>query len=95
MEQTKINVGYVAHLARLSLAPEEEARLGEELRQVVAYFEKLQEVDVAGIEPTIHGQNVHNVFRQDVRRPSLDREQVLELAPERLGDEFRMPRVVE
>ncbi len=90
-----IDVGYVAHLARLSLTPEEEARLGGELKQVVAYFKKLQEVDVAGIEPTIHGQKVHNVFRADVRKPSLDRERVLEQAPDRLGDEFKMPRIVE
>ena len=90
-----IDVGYVAESARLRLTPEEESRLNGELRDMVTYFRTLQEVDVTGVEPTIYGQRSQSEFRADERKPSLDREVVLQQTPERLGDEFKVPRIVE
>ena len=98
-KELTINVGYVAELAQLRLTPEEESRLDGELKQMVAYFRNLQKVDVAGVEPMIYGgaQGTARpaLFRVDAQKPSLDREAVLQQAPERLGDEFKVPRIVE
>ena len=90
-----INARHVAELAQLRLAPEEETRLDGELRQMVAHFQKLRTVDVAGVEPMIHGRPPTSAYREDAQKPSLDREAVLQQAPERLGDEFKVPRIVE
>jgi len=94
-KELTINVGYVAELAQLRLTPEEESRLDGELKQMVAYFRNLQKVDVAGVEPMIYGGALKGVGRADAQKPSLDREAVLQQAPERLGDEFKVPRIVE
>ncbi|MBR0241229.1 MAG: aspartyl/glutamyl-tRNA amidotransferase subunit C, partial [Kiritimatiellae bacterium] len=52
-------------------------------------------VDVEGVEPMMHGRTLVNAFREDVVRPSLDREAALANAPERVGDEFLLPKIVE
>lgn len=95
MANGDFNVDYVANLARLSLTDEEKALFGKQLPAILHYVDKIAALDVADIEPTLHGQPVNNIFREDVPVPSLDRETVLENAPQRVDDEFRMPKVVE
>lgn len=90
-----IDVAYVAELARLDLSPDEKRTFQKQLETVVQYVEKIGELDLAGIEPTLHGQALVNVFREDVVVPSLDRERVLSNAPERNGFEFKLPKIVE
>ena len=91
-----INVEHAAKLAQLELTPSETAQLDGELRRVVEYCRnKLQAVDVVDVEPTIYGFVGAPVLRPDTRTPSLDREAVLQQAPERIGDEFKMPKIVE
>ncbi len=90
-----IDVAYVAELARLELTPDEHRLFQQQLELIVRYVDKIGELDVSGIEPTMHGQAVVNVFREDVVLPSCDRERVLGNAPERNGYEFRLPKIVE
>ena len=95
MAQNRIDVAYVANLARLELDPATAALFQRQMETIVDYVRKIGELDLTGIEPTSHGQPVYNVFREDVERPGLDRERVLANAPARLGDEFKVPRIVE
>ena len=67
----EFDVKYVAHLARLNLSEVEQETIGAQLRGILAYVEKLKEVDVTGIEPTAHAVPLTNVTRPDVVRPSL------------------------
>lgn len=91
----KIDVAYVAGLARLELTPDEKHTFQQQLETIVKYVEKIAELDVSGIEPMQHGQSRINVFREDVVVPSLDRECFLANAPERNGCEFKLPKIVE
>ncbi len=95
MAAPKIDVTYVANLARLELTPEEQALFQPQLEGIVKYVEKISAVDVAGVEPMMHGRPLSNVFREDEVRPSLDREAALANAPARVGDEFLLPKIVE
>lgn len=95
MAGVEIDVKYVAHLARLSLTPEEERKLGEQLSQVLGYVEKLKEVDVSGVEPMAHAFPLVNVFRADEVRPSLSREEALRNAPAQANGLFVVPKIVE
>lgn len=90
-----IDVAYVAELARLTLTPEEKVTFQQQLETVVRYVEKIGELDLSGIEPTMHGQSVANVFREDTVVPSLESERFLVNAPERNGAEFKLPKIVE
>ena len=91
----KIDVAYVAELARLELTDEEKSVFQPQLENIVKYVEKISEVDVEGVEPMMHGRTLVNAFREDVVRPSLDREAALGNAPKRVGDEFLLPKIVE
>ncbi len=91
----KIDVGYVAELARLELTDEERAVFQPQLENIVKYVEKISEVDVSGVDAMMHGKELVNAFREDVVRPSMDREKALANAPKRVGDEFLLPKIVE
>src|SRR3989338_8594419 len=62
---TKDQVEHIAKLARLELTEEEKAKMTKELGQILAYVEKLQEVNTDGIEPTAQVTGLENVFRKD------------------------------
>jgi len=95
MAATEIDVKYVAHLARLSLSPEEEASIGTQLGSILGYIEKLKEVDVSGVEPTAHAFPLVNVTRADELRPSLPHEDAMRNAPAQANGLFRVPKIVE
>lgn len=90
-----IDVRYVANLARLDLTEAEVATFQAQLGQIVGYVNEIRAVDVDGVEPMAHATAVQNVFREDVVKPSLDRDVVLANAPEHSPDLFRVPTIVE
>ena len=95
MEKLKIDVAYVAELARLELTDEEKAVFQPQLENIVKYVEMISSVDVEGVEPMMHGKALVNAFREDVVRESLPAETALANAPRRVGDEFYLPKIVE
>jgi aspartyl-tRNA(Asn)/glutamyl-tRNA(Gln) amidotransferase subunit C len=95
MAAVEIDVKYVAHLARLSLSPEEEQKIGEQLGHILGYIEKLKEVDVTGVEPTAHAFPLVNVVRPDEVHPSISHEDALRNAPAQANGLFIVPKIVE
>ena len=95
MSANDFNVKYVAHLARLSLTPDEEQRLGAQLGNILGYIEKLREVDVSQVEPTAHAFPLVNVTRPDVIRPSLTNDETLRNAPATANGLFLVPKIIE
>ena len=90
-----IDVAYVARLARLDLTPDETARFQGQLEQIVGYVRQIEQLDVAGVEPTSHAVAVTNVMRPDVPRPGVAHDAVMANAPESLDGHFRVPRIVD
>lgn len=84
----------VAHLARLELTADEETMLTTQLGDILGYFEQLNELDVTGVEPTTRAIDVSNVVRQDILQSHPEREAMLESAPDRDGDFFKVPKIV-
>ncbi len=95
MKTGKIDVAYVAELARIELTDEESALFQSQLEKIVGYVDKIKELDVEGVEPTLFGRDLTNVMRDDEVRPSMDRETALANAPMRTDAEFRLPKIVE
>src|ERR671915_449012 len=81
----------VARLARLRLTDDEVDRLAAELPKILEHIEKMEELDLEGVEPTSHVVDVTNVLREDVPRPSLPRERALQGAPDVADGGFRVP----
>lgn len=88
-------VRHVAHLARLSVSPEEVREYAEQLSRIIEYVEKLTEVDTAEVRPTAHPHTATDVFRQDQSRAGLTLDDALANAPDRHGDFFRVPPVLD
>ena len=82
---------HVARLARLRLTAEEAEQVQAELSSILKHVDKLAEIDIEGVEPTSHVVPLENVLRDDVPRPSLDREVALEMAPDPYEGAFRVP----
>lgn len=91
----KIDVRYVAHLARLHLTDEEAARFQAQLEQVLGYVKELGKLNVDGVEPTAHAMPVNNVFRKDEPRPCLDHEKAMANAPKERQGQFVVPKIIE
>jgi aspartyl-tRNA(Asn)/glutamyl-tRNA(Gln) amidotransferase subunit C len=89
------DVRYTAQLARLHLTDAEVVKFQAQLSQVLEYVEKLKQVDVSGVEPTAHANEVFNVFRADEARPSLEPEVALANAPRQANGLFIVPKVIE
>ncbi|HEX2231915.1 MAG TPA: Asp-tRNA(Asn)/Glu-tRNA(Gln) amidotransferase subunit GatC [Thermoleophilaceae bacterium] len=82
---------HVARLARLRLSDAEVGRMGDELSTILDHIEKLNELDLEGVEPTSHVVELENVLRDDEPRPSLSHEKALEQAPDAADGGFRVP----
>jgi aspartyl-tRNA(Asn)/glutamyl-tRNA(Gln) amidotransferase subunit C len=91
----QFDVRYTAQLARLNLSEEEIAKFQTQLSQVLEYVEKLKAVDVTGVEPTAHANEVVNVFRADESRPWFSPQEALANAPRQANQLFIVPKVIE
>jgi aspartyl-tRNA(Asn)/glutamyl-tRNA(Gln) amidotransferase subunit C len=94
MALSREEVLHVAELARLSLGPEEVEVFTRQLNDILAYVEKLQELDTGGVTPLAHVIPVFNAFREDEVREGLPLEEALDNAPAREEGSFLVPRVI-
>ncbi len=88
-------VEHIAGLARLSLSVEEKNAMVADLSKILAYVEKLNELDISGIEPTFHVLDLVNVLREDKTRPSMVLNEALSNAPDRAGNFYRVPKIID
>jgi aspartyl-tRNA(Asn)/glutamyl-tRNA(Gln) amidotransferase subunit C len=92
---TRQDVEHVAELARLELTAAEKEQFIAQLNSILTYIEKLAELNTTDVEPTSHVIPMSNVFRDDQVRPSLDRDLVLQNAPQESHFFFKVPRIIE
>ena len=88
-------VDKIAHLARLDLTEAERQQFVRHLGDILNYVNMLEELDTADVEPFMHADAQRDVFRKDEPAPCLGAEAALQNAPQRKGDFFRVPRVVD
>lgn len=85
----------IARLARLALTDDEVRRFTDQLGAILDYMQQLRDVDTTGVEPLHHPIPLSNVTRDDEPGEPLGVERALANAPERHGDFFRVPAVLE
>lgn len=94
MELTRKEVKNIAELAKLALSEAEITRYASQLSDCFDYFQRLQELDTAHIEPTASVLPLKNVLRADASAPALEPDQVVANAPDASGDQFRVSAVL-
>jgi aspartyl-tRNA(Asn)/glutamyl-tRNA(Gln) amidotransferase subunit C len=85
----------IAKLARIHLDEDELPRLQKELNTILGYVEQLAEVNVEGVMPLSGGMEIAMRMREDVVNDGGYPEKILANAPDRIGDFFAVPKVVE
>ena len=94
-DSPKLDVDYVANLARIELSDQEKDKFSSQLGDVLKYFDKLNAVEVDGVEPTAHAFPRHNVWDEDQSKPGFSSEEALMNAPEKRQDQVVVPKVIE
>ncbi len=94
MKISKEQVEHVAMLARLELTEEEKQTYTEQLNSILEYAAILDKLDTQDVPPTAHPLPLHNVFRDDVVKPSISQEEALTNAPDAEDGFFKVPKIV-
>ena len=92
---TREDVLHIARLARLELSDPELETMRAQLDSILTYIDRLKALDVTGVEPTSHAVPLVNVMRDDEVVPCFAPEEMLRNAPDRVGEFFRVPRILE
>lgn len=95
IKKLKMDVAYVAKLARIALTDKDIKLLGKQLDDILDYIGKLKEVDTKTTEPTSHVLPLKNVYRNDEVKPSFPLDEVLKNAPSKEAGFFKVPKVIE
>lgn len=95
MKITREDVEHVAKLARISVSDSEKETFSRQLSDIVSYIEKLNELNTDSVQPTSHVLDLYNVLREDVVREGLKPGDFLANAPDREGDFFKVPKIIE
>ena len=85
----------VAKLSRLELTEAEIAEFTGQLSAILGYVEKMNELDTENVQPLAHCLSVSNVFRTDCVKKSLGIEKTLANAPQRDGEFFKVPKILD
>lgn len=88
------DVRKVAQLARLDLPEQTIATFTPQLERILDFVAQLEAIDTEGVPPTTRAVEVTNVTREDSVSTTSVREELLELAPQREGDFFRVPKIM-
>jgi len=89
-------VDEVAHLARLEFADTTaKNEMVNDMNRMLAFVEKLNELDTKGVEPLIYMTDESNVLREDVVKETISQKEALLNAPKKDSDYFKAPKVID
>lgn len=95
MKVTREDLKNVAVLSRLAIAEDKADGYIAQMDAILSYMDNLSEINTDAVKPTTYALPMENVFREDVVKPSLDRELALSNAPLKESGYFKVPRVLE
>ena len=84
----------LAHLSRLQFDEAEREAIKSDLQRMIAFVEKLNELDLEGVEPLLYMTDEINVLRDDEVKNSITREEALKNAPLHDSQFFKVPKVI-
>ena len=91
---TEDQVKKVAELARLKLDTNQIKHHAEQIEKILDYVNQLEKIDTTGVACTTRAIEVINVLRSDANNKFEDRDELLNLAPDRENDFFKVPKII-
>lgn len=95
MEVNEALIDHIAHLSRLSFAGPQKEAIRQDMQRMIAFVDKLYELDTTGVEPLIFMSEEVNRLRNDEVAQSVSHEEALRNAPKKDSDYFRIPKVLD
>ena len=89
----KEDVRYVAKLAELDFSEDELEKFTIQLDKILDHVAKISEVNTKEVSPTSHVLEIKNVFRNDIVKKSISKEDALKNAPEVMSGGFKVPKI--
>ena len=86
-------VSKVAQLARLKLNEEQIANHAIQIEKILDYINQLEKIDTNNVPCTTRAIEVTNVLRNDLNEKYKNRDEILNLAPSREDDFFKVPKI--
>jgi aspartyl-tRNA(Asn)/glutamyl-tRNA(Gln) amidotransferase subunit C len=87
-------VDKLAELSKLEFEPADKEKIKTDLQKILDLVEKLEEVDVSGVEPLIYMTDEKNVLRKDEVKGMVSKADALLNAPQKDSDYFKVPKVI-
>ncbi|MBI1783143.1 MAG: Asp-tRNA(Asn)/Glu-tRNA(Gln) amidotransferase subunit GatC [Sphingobacteriales bacterium] len=94
MEVTDKLVDNLAHLARLQFNDNEKTEIKKDMQKMIAFVDKLNELDTSNVNPLLHMSDNVNMLRKDEVKGSVERNEALSNAPEKTDKYFIVPKVI-
>lgn len=95
MEVNDALLDHIAHLSKLSFEGPHKEAIRQDLQRMIAFVDKLSQLDTTGVEPLIFMSNEVNRLRNDEVEQSVSHEEALRNAPKKDSDYFRIPKVLD
>ncbi len=87
-------IRHLAHLARLEFNEAEMNSMQEDMEKILGFVDKINELDLEGVEPLIYLNEERNNLREDKSEMILTKDEALKNAPDKDSDFFRVPKVL-
>ena len=88
----QLDLDKLAHLSRLTLAPERKAQLEQDMEKILGFVAKIERMELEGVEPLVHLSDEVNVLRPDSVEQTVSHAEAMKNAPGADTDYFRVPR---
>lgn len=95
MEVNEALIDHIAHLSKLSFEGTQKEAIRQDMQRMIAFVDKLSELDTKGVEPLIFMSEEVNKLRDDVVLQDVSHEEALRNAPKKDSDYFRIPKVLD
>jgi aspartyl-tRNA(Asn)/glutamyl-tRNA(Gln) amidotransferase subunit C len=95
MKIDKETVDKIAHLARLEFENEAKEEIIKDMNNMLAFIDKLNELDTSNIEPLVYMSDEVNVLREDIVKQEITQDEALKNAPKHDSDYFKVPKMIE
>lgn len=94
MEVNDALVDKLAKLSKLQFDDSQKEEIKNDLQKMIAFVEKLNELDTTGVEPLLHMTDEVNMLREDEIKGSVSREEAFKNAPLHDEEFFKVPKVI-
>ncbi len=91
----KKTVDEIAHLARLEFEDAAKEEIIKDMNRMLAFVDKLNELNTDGVEPLIYMNEDVDVMRDDVAKTNVTQQEALKNAPKKDSDYFKVPKVID